>query len=420
MGGKRLKSKVLKKPIEQYESVRDVLSGLKESTKRSYRTKLGRFFEWIGKDPDAVLEERRNNIENKDIKIKRIYEREVVRYHEFLLKKTDLRESSARMEIGAVQAFFSRNYADLIFRKGDIPKPRMEERYVVPTLPEIKEMVESTFSPRDKAVIILAVQTGLAPIDLIGLKRAPFERAIQKEEYPVFVGKIPRHKTAGTAYVFLMRDSAEALKRYLRNRKDGSDLLFVERAARPMQVNSVNKIVKKAAERAKLYQDKDQLIKGYVLRKVFETQCQKSGMPQPWIDLCIGHEVKGSRGAYTRPSETELLEKVKAAESFLSITHVRNIDLLRDRIDKAREGDTLGMIMMLENTLGEERLKNMARNYLSMKGEITARAKIHREEKADELMPSERVLELALSKYLALKGEAVKLKRVKLSQLESM
>jgi integrase len=419
MGGKHLKSKVLKKPIEEYASIKYMLTGLKPKSQRCYKGSLKRFFEWLGKEPDVVLAERKKQLKSDDEKVKRTYEQIALKFYEHQKQQPGIREGSARTEVGAVQAFFSRNYAKLVFRRGDVKKPKTEERYVVPTLDEIREMVESTFSPRDKAVILLSVQTGLAPVDLIALKRAPFDRAIQKRETPTFVGKIAREKTGGVAYIFLMRDSAEALKRYFRIRKDDSDLLFVERGAKPMDVNSVNTIVKKAAKRAGLFQDKGQRIKGYVLRKVFETQMQKSGMPQAWTDLLMAHEIKGSREAYTRPSETELLEKVKNAEQFLSISHVRNVDILRDKIDKARQDDTLELIVALEQALGKEKMLNMAQNYLKVRtgGD---RPKKHIMEKEDELLSSGRVLEFTFAKYLVQRGRPAELRGVKKAQLEKM
>lgn len=394
--GKHLKPKVLKKPIEKYKAMSEILTGLDDNTKKNYKNKLARFCEWIKKTPDEILAERQEHLKSDDIKVKRTFEQKVIEYYEYLRKETGLRDTSARMEISCIQAFFGRNFVDLKFRRGDLKKPKKVERYVIPTIAEVREMVESTFSPRDKSVILVATQTGLAPVDIIGLKRAPFERAIQKEEYPVFVGKIPREKTGNLAHVFLMRDSGEALKRYFRQRKDNNPLLFVERASKPMGVNSINKIVKLAAERAGLYQDEDQLIKGYVLRKVFETQHQNAGTPQPWIDLMMGHEVRGSRSAYSKPSEVELLEKVRQAESFLSITHVRNVDILREKIDEARKNDLLQVLLMLEQTLDEQKMERLISEHLLQHDSTKLEPK-----KEGELEPTQHVVEKAFHQFLS-------------------
>ena len=49
--------------------------------------------------------------------------------------------------------------------------PKVEKRDYVPTVGEVKEICDAA-DIRDKAVIILALQTGMAPIDLVNLKRA--------------------------------------------------------------------------------------------------------------------------------------------------------------------------------------------------------------------------------------------------------
>ncbi|GAI30647.1 unnamed protein product, partial [marine sediment metagenome] len=108
----------------------------------------------------------------------------------------------------------------------------------------------------------------------------------------------------------------------------------------------------------------------YSLRSIFETQMGNAGLPQTWIDMMMGHVVGGSRGKYAKPSEVDWLEKAKKAEPFISTSRVNNTDSLLDKFDAARKGDTLVLLPFLEEKLGEEKLKQMAKGYLTLKRPI--------------------------------------------------
>ena len=308
---------VLTKPIQEYESVRRALTGLADSTVESYLTVLPAFCEFVGKDPDQITAERKKQLRSDDEGVARTYERIVVRFYE--RQKERMSESAAyRYAASTVRGFFSRNYVGLKFRRGDMRAPKTEKHDYIPTVGEVKEICEAA-DIRDKAIIILALQTGMAPVDLVNLKRADFERAIKSGEFPQPLGWLQRNKSREDFHPFLFRDSATALKRYLQNRKDGSPYLFIDRLGKPLQERNVNDIFQKAAERAGIKVPEGRRLRVYSLRSVFETQMGNAGLPQTWIDMMIGHTVGGSRGKYVKPSEADWLEKARKAEPFLTI-----------------------------------------------------------------------------------------------------
>lgn len=381
--------------IRKYESVRSALTGLSKSATYKYLEVLREFCEFVGKNPNQIIEERKQHLKSDDEKVKRTYERKVKEFYEHMKQKGEIAESSAFTYcFSTLRGFFSRNYMKLEYRRGELRPPKTAERDYIPTLGEIKEIHDAA-DIRDKAVIILALQTGMAPVDLVNLTRGDLEQALKHDEFPQPLGWLQRHKSRMEFHPFLFKDSAVALKRYLQNRKDGDSHLFVDRSGLSFKERNVNDIFTKAAKKAGIEVPQGKRLRVYVLRKVFETQMGNAGMPQTWTDMMMGHEVKGARGAYAKPSEAEWLEKARKAEQFISISQVRNMDVLREKINTARQGDMLELIIVLEKELGRETMKRLAEGYLILKPMI----------KYDEedLLPPEYVMAGVFDEYLALR-----------------
>jgi integrase len=383
--------------MKKYESVKSAITGLSDSATYHYLEALREFCEFVGKDPDQIIKERKLHLKSDDDAVKRTYERKLKDFYEHLKKPKDkggagMREVSAfEYCFSTLRGFFSRNYVKLEYRRGELRRPKTEERDYIPTVGEIKEICDAA-DIRDKTVIILALQTGMAPVDLVNLKRGDFEQALKSGEFPRPLGWLQRHKSREPFHPFLFNDSATALKRYLLNRKDKDPHLFVDRSGEPFKERNVNDIFTKAAARARIVVPEGKRLRVYVLRKIFETQMGNAGMPQTWTDMMMGHEVKGARGAYAKPSEADWLDKAKKAEPFISISRVRNMDVLRGQIDGRRVSDAVEFFKLLEETIGPERAKEAARMYVSFKPKI--------EYGEDELMPSAYVIGDAAEEYL--------------------
>ncbi len=368
---------VLTKLVREYESMKQVLTGLADSTVESYLTVMPAFCQFVGKDPDQIIAERKKQLKSDDEGVARTYERIVVRFYEH--QKKQMSEGAAyRYAASTVRGFFSRNYVGLKFRRGDMRAPKTENRDYIPTIGEVKEICDAA-DIRDKAVIILALQTGMAPVDLVDLKRPDFERALKSDEFPQSLRWLQRNKSREEFHPFLFRDSAIALKRYLQTRKDNleklnairllkkkelkedSPYLFVDRFYEPLQERNVNDIFTKAAKRAGIVVPEGKRLRVYSLRSVFETQMGNAGLPQTWTDMMMGHVVGGSRGKYAKPSEADWLEKARKAERFISISQVQ------DRDDVMRQGDVLELFMFLENKYGREEMERLTKGYIALR-----------------------------------------------------
>ena len=368
------------KPIREYESMRRALTGLADSTVESYLTVIPAFCQFVGKDPDQIIAERREQLKNDDEGVARTYELIVVRFYEHQKKK--MSESAAyRYAASTVRGFFSRNYVGLKFRRGDMRTPKTEKHDYIPTVGEVKEICDAA-DVRDRAMIITALQTGMAPVDLVGLKRPDFERALESDEFPQSLGWLQRNKSREDFHPFLFRDSAVALKRYLQKRKNNlekvnserrrkgqepkedSPFLFVDRLGEPLSERNVNDAFTKAAKRTGIEVPPGKRLRVYSLRSVFETQMGNAGLPQTWIDMMMGHVVGGSRGKYAKPSEADWLEKARNAEPLISISRV-NMGVLRKQHEIALDDQMKVTINLIRQVTGDEKLKDAAKFILA-------------------------------------------------------
>lgn len=399
--------KKTRRPITGYESVKTALSGLAGKSRDNYLTAIQWFCEFVGRDPDQIIAERKEHIRSDDEKVQRTYERKVMEFYEHLKKR--MKESSAFVYAGGVRGFFSRNYLPkMIFRRGDLRTPNTKSSDYIPTMGEIKETVDAA-DIRDKAIIIFDLQTGLSPIDLVNLERPEIETAIRRGEFPCALGWFKRGKTRVEFHPFLFADSARALKVYLQNRADDDPWLFVERGGGQLSERNVNDIFQKAAERAGIAVPPGRRLRVYCLRSVFETQMGNAGMPQTWIDMMMGHTVGGARGKYVKPPEADWLEKARMTEPFVSVSRVRNMDAMRGDINEARRGDMLQLILMLEKELGRDAMMRLAEGYLALKPKPLQQLET-RAQRLDEkdLLPPEHVMAGALDEYLTLSGRPPK------------
>lgn len=329
MPRKRAKSKFLNRPVEEYESYREACTNLSGSMRRHYVTYLTRFCDFVGKDPDEIVEERRRHLRSRDERVRRTYERKVLEFYEHVKKNLGVRETSAHQMVIGIRGWFARNYVRLEFGRRGPRRPKAEARDYVPTLGEVREIVECA-GVRDKAIFLTLLQTGLAPVDVVELKRGRFERAIREDEYPALMAEVNREKTRVPAQICIGRDAGRAIRRYLDLRTDDSPYLFVELRRKKGEVQQleprfIDAAFQKAVKRSGVQVPNGLRLRVYSLRKIFETQVGKV-IPQAWVDLLMGHSIAGARAAYIRPNDEELLEAYRKAEPLISISETKPTD----------------------------------------------------------------------------------------------
>ena len=154
------------KPIEEYDSVKRAVEAIREVTRQSYYRVLPCYFLFLNENPDQVIEQRRKDIGNENYEQAENYERKTMAYANTLLMKGQSGRGVSGV-IGRMQGFFannSRRYS-LDMRRLKLPKARKVQKYS-PSNEELRHLYTIADCSRDRLIVALMYQNGLAPIDV--------------------------------------------------------------------------------------------------------------------------------------------------------------------------------------------------------------------------------------------------------------
>ena len=343
-----------------------------------YMRAIHRYAQFIELTPDELIKDRFNDLNKKNVMERRKHEDTAMRFFG-LLSKQFARMSSV-VQLQAVKTFYKANHATLDMK---MPKTWTEHHDKVPTLDEVRQMVEVSSSTLQRAVLLVSAQSGQRAGVISSLRYGMVCDILEDEEYPARIEITPNledrfgnliNKHRASYIFFIGKDSIEAIKAYLRSRENtfgkihDDDFLFVAEKpfrgqAIPLDQDAVNKLVKRAAIVAKLMKEpkrgKRAPIHHHCLRKFWQTTMEQAQVPKPWYESMMGHKVGGNDASYSKPTMDQLKEAYQRAEYYLSITpttrseqelkksiflatlreqaHLFGIDPAKIRIEKQRE-----------------------------------------------------------------------------------
>lgn len=150
--------------FEKLEEDRPLPLDNNSNTVRHYLSYLMKFCKWIGKDPDEIIRERLDDRDSDDIETVERYDR-LVRLFSRGYKKRQ-KPVAAREAVVALKSFFTKNSASLSVKS---PRKIVEKERNRLLINEIKELLRFC-DAREKAFVLLELQTGARPLSLLSLK----------------------------------------------------------------------------------------------------------------------------------------------------------------------------------------------------------------------------------------------------------
>ncbi|AKM83914.1 TPA: hypothetical protein DCZ46_01110 [Candidatus Campbellbacteria bacterium] len=154
-------------------------------------------------------------------------------------------------------------------------------------------------SLRDKAILELFFSTGLRVSELCSLNS---DIDLKKDEMPI------RGKGEKVRVVFLSEDSKGAVKKYLDNRKDMEDALFVSFSkngeTKRLTPRSIERIVKYYAIKAGI----SKKVTPHVIRHSFATDLLQNGADLRAVQMMLGHSNISTTQVYTHITDKQLRE----------------------------------------------------------------------------------------------------------------
>lgn len=348
--------------------VSEWIAGLKKWTVYGYLREFDNFLKSVGKTPGQILAERKEDLKKEDEEAKHRYEKITIEF--FRHRKKETGGASGLKAVAALRSFFDFHYVPLKLRRpdrremGDVTPVYVD---YAPSREDLKAMVEAA-DARDRALILALASTGISG-DICELKREQFESKWGKED-PVSLapkgGFLYRSKTKVRMRPFLTRDAAQAIRVYLKTRRDKSPWLFVEKGGKQLNPDAVNKVVQRLARRATIPIPQGQRIRMHCFRKFFKDACDYADITPDWIKVMYGHGIPGSGEFYTIATEERMREKFRKVEPHLSVSRLSNMVILRGQHQRALDEQTKMTITLMRQVLGEEKLKDAAAYLLSM------------------------------------------------------
>ena len=352
----------------EYESVKRWMNKVSRNssspnTKKAYLNNLRRYCEWFGKNPDEMIEERKEHDMSDDKTIKMIHEDRV---NEFFTEiEQDKSRNTAVSLFKCVKSFYSANHFPL---KTATPKTWTTFTDKVPSLDEVHKMVEASDSPVQKALILFSAQSGQRVGVLTAMTYGMLREALEGSESPASIhisGDIRDRKGQRVnknrqEYTFFVgRDTIQSLKMYVEYMENkgyvfnNDSPLFVtdkmysyrdfggkevegESEYRPMNRKSINTLVRRAAIRAGLIsKDGEKTANGrpkyamhhHCFRKFWQTAMEQAGVAKPWYEYMMGHSLGKLDLAYSRPTVEQLQEGYRRAENYLSVSRANMTDM---------------------------------------------------------------------------------------------
>jgi integrase/recombinase XerD len=165
--------------------------------------------------------------------------------------------------------------------------------------------VQKEGNPRDEAVMMLLLHTGLRVSEASNLRLSDIKISERKGQATVRDGKGGKHRV-----VPLNADVRKALATYLQARPDAShDYLFVGKQSGRLKPWGIQYVASKYAYLAKLDN-----VTPHVLRHTFGKNLVDAGVSLDKVATLLGHKNLNTTRMYTKPSSADLAQAVERLE----------------------------------------------------------------------------------------------------------
>jgi site-specific recombinase XerD len=302
-------------------SVKEFLeSVVNPNTRKGYRVGIKKFYEWFGKSPREILEARKDDLTQRSgedlIEYRNRaarFEREIEKFHGYLLNQGYTTNTARGMTIGIRQLF--RYYQMPIrMRAGSrVTKTVKTSRNFPLRIEHVRKMSEVA-DLRERVVLSMATDLGLRISNFVKIKKN--ELPLLDDEPPLMFD-VMTGKEEVVAHGFLSAETVELLKVYLPTlQKKDNPYLFPSNSERPISDEWLNQLLEKLVEKAQIDLNGKSLT-FHCFRKMFLSGSIDSG-----IGLTAGKKLCGKAIAQsddTYLTTVKLREKFAQLKKFLAI-----------------------------------------------------------------------------------------------------
>lgn len=364
--------------LEHDPRVKDLfaLANLSDSTKGGYLTALRHYVEYTGLTPSQLIEEANNDIKCGKLMIKREIFTQIPGFREYLKtcknKHTSkpLTPSAISLYVGKIRTFYGYFYIETPKQPCNSNRTnKAQKKNLKRPDKELIQKALSIASPRDKAIMLTGLSSGMAANEIASLTVEQFQEGYDPKTGITTLDM--RRQKVGTDFVtFLSPETSRAVLDYLEWRErppSGNEKCdILEHEKRSITPDSYlflkGKINKKylltrdeklrRLTKANIIQayariNKDlgistekgvfNILRSHNMRKFFNTQLKNEGMDGDLIEYMMGHKLEGSKSHYFEGNPVKLREIY--SKYVYAVTISKDIDVksspeFQDLVDK--------------------------------------------------------------------------------------
>ena len=296
-------------------SVKEFLDSIvNPNTRKGYRVGIKKFCEWFERSPREILEARKDDLTQRPgedlIEYRNRaarFEKEIEKFHGYLLKHGYTTNTSRALTIGIRQLFRYYQMPVRIRAGSRVTKTVKTSRNFPLRIEHVRRMFEVA-DLRERVILSMATDLGLRISDFIRIKKGALPSLTQDPPvgFDVMTGK-----EEVVAHGFLSAETIELLKVYLPTlQKKENPYLFPSNGKRPISDEWLNQLLRKLVKKAQIELNGKSLT-FHCFRKMFLSASIDSG-----IGLTAGKKLCGK--AIARSDDT-YLTTVKLREKFVQL-----------------------------------------------------------------------------------------------------
>ena len=285
----------------------DIERGLASQTQENYSRFLSRFSMWLHQNDLAKLKPHELTSDH------------ILKYRIYLARQTVTRRSGEPLDrstqerylvaLRSLLTFFAeREIAALAPDRVKLPKKKADNQVRFLSVEQLERLfkapdVTTPSGLRDRAILEVFFSTGMRISELVALDRKQIESSLNTDELELgIVGKGGRART-----VYFSQRALDWLTKYLKERQDDDDALFVNYRARK---DAVRRLTPRAIEkRIHTYAIKAGLPPNttpHVLRHTFATDLLRKGVDIRVLQEFLGHKSITATQIYTHVTSKHL------------------------------------------------------------------------------------------------------------------
>lgn len=332
------------------------------NTKKEYRHGITKFCEWYGKSAEEILELRKDDLTQKAeenlIEYRNRaarFEKEIERFHSYLLDQKFAINSARNLTIGIRQLFRFYQMPIRIRSGSKVAKTVKTTKNFPLTIEHVRAMFKVA-DLRERVILSMATDLGLRIGDFIALRKSDLPPLDQEPPIPF---DVMTDKEDVVAHGFLSQESVDLLKAYLPTleKKNGNVHLFPTNGESHISDEWMNRLLQRLADKAQINMNgKDFTF--HCFRKMFLSAAIDSGIGMTAGKKLCGKAIAESDDTYL--TTVHLREKFIQLKRFLAIREqpkieAEKIESLKSAINKLQE--ELTQQKLITETISEENVR---------------------------------------------------------------